>query len=347
MPSALELVAACKRFGNVVAVDNVSITVRPGEFLTLLGPSGSGKTTIQRLVGGFETLDKGSIRIMDQRVDGLPPYKRDTATVFQSGALLPHKTVAENIAYGLRMKGIASGAIVEKVKRVLSIVRLDGFQDRYPNQLSGGQKQRVALARSIVVEPAILMFDESLSALDYNLRVQLRGEIKKLHDELGFTAIYVTHDQSEAMAMSDRVAVMNRGRLEQVGPPQEIFSRPTNEFIYSFVGEFICIPVTRDDDELLGLDGRALELKLESSLPLGHSRIYLRPGRISLGEQAKQQPNRLVAPISFVEYLGEKYRCHLEVPNGALFVDAKNKITFESGDAICVGWATEDMTIFK
>ena len=227
--AALELSNARRAFGKVVAVDNVSLTLEKGEFVTLLGPSGSGKTSTLRLIGGFEELDSGSISINGERIDHLPPYHRDTATIFQSGALFPHKTVAENVAFGLRMRKLPKPEIEKRVTQVLETVRLQGYQTRFPSQLSGGQKQRVALARSLAVRPAILLFDEPLSALDLSLRLQLRAEIKRLHDEFKFTAVYVTHDQGEAMAMSSRVAIMNKGRIEQIGPPTEIFQKPSSE----------------------------------------------------------------------------------------------------------------------
>jgi ABC-type Fe3+/spermidine/putrescine transport system ATPase subunit len=235
--AALDLESVRRTFGTVVAVDDISLAVARGEFVTLLGPSGSGKTSTLRLIGGFEELDAGAIRINGERIDHLPPYQRDTATIFQSGALFPHKTVAENVSYGLRMRKFPKLEMEERIRRYLDIVRLKGLEDRYPGQLSGGQKQRVALARSLVVRPAILLFDEPLSALDLSLRLQLRAEIKRLHDELAFSAIYVTHDQSEAMAMSTRVAVMNRGRIEQIDSPERVFHEPANEFVYTFIGE--------------------------------------------------------------------------------------------------------------
>ncbi len=234
---ALELDHIRRTYGQVIAVDDVSLTVAKGEFLTLLGPSGSGKTSTLRLIGGFERPDSGEIRINGRRVDHLPPYARDTATIFQSGALFPHKTVAENVVYGLKMHKVDKAESEKRVRDALTMVRLTGFEERYPAQLSGGQKQRVALARSMALRPAILLFDEPLSALDLSLRLQLRAEIKRLHDELGFSAIYVTHDQSEAMAMSSRVAVMNKGHIVQIDKPDVIFHAPKSEFVFTFIGE--------------------------------------------------------------------------------------------------------------
>ena len=287
-PAALELEKARRTFGSVVAVDDVSLSVADGEFVTLLGPSGSGKTSTLRLVGGFETLELGSIRLHGSRIDHLPPYQRDTATIFQSGALFPHKTVAENVAYGLRMRKAGKAEIDESVRKTLDIVRLGGFEDRYPSQLSGGQKQRVALARSMAARPAILLFDEPLSALDLSLRLQLRAEIKRLHDELQFSAIYVTHDQGEAMALSSRIAVMNRGKIEQVDTPACIFHEPANEFVYTFIGESCCLPVRTSSGEVSDTTGESVGLHLSEQLADGEWRLYVRPARLKLASEAAE-----------------------------------------------------------
>jgi len=344
---ALELACIRRRFGDVVAVDDVSIAVAKGEFVTLLGPSGSGKTSTLRLIGGFEDLDSGSIRINGQRVDHLPPYQRDTATIFQSGALFPHKTVAENVAYGLRMRGVAKADIPARVKHVLDVVRLAGYEDRYPSQLSGGQKQRVALARSLVVQPAVLLFDEPLSALDLSLRLQLRSEIKRLHDELGFSAIYVTHDQGEAMAMSSRVAVMNKGGIEQIDRPDQIFHAPINEFVYTFIGESCCLPVTFADGRAMDQVGAAIDLRLRQRQPDSACRLYVRPARLRLAEQAAAAENTLSAQVRLVEFLGDFYRYHLQAGALELFADYAGERRYPVGTSIEVGWETADMRVYR
>jgi ABC-type Fe3+/spermidine/putrescine transport system ATPase subunit len=344
---ALELERIRRKFGNVLAVDDVSVSVEKGEFVTLLGPSGSGKTSTLRLIGGFEDLDSGAIRINGQRIDHLPAYQRDTATIFQSGALFPHKTVAENIAYGLRMRGVAKGEMPERIRRSLEIVRLAGYEDRYPSQLSGGQKQRVALARSMVVRPAILLFDEPLSALDLSLRLQLRTEIKRLHDEIGFSAIYVTHDQSEAMAMSSRVAVMNKGRIEQIDRPDRIFHEPANEFVYTFIGESCCLPVTFADSKALDRAGAPLALDLRERPADGAWRLYVRPARLRLAEEAAQTENRLTARIHFVEFLGDFYRYHLQAGALECFADYAGERRYQIGDQVEVGWQSTDMRAYQ
>jgi ABC-type Fe3+/spermidine/putrescine transport system ATPase subunit len=342
---ALELVRIRRCFGNVVAVDDVSISIEKGEFVTLLGPSGSGKTSTLRLIGGFENLDAGSIKISGERVDHLPAYHRDTTTIFQSGALFPHKTVAENVAYGLRMRRVPKADIPSRIRRSLEIVRLSGYEDRYPNQLSGGQKQRVALARSMAVRPAILLFDEPLSALDLSLRLQLRAEIKRLHQEIGFSAIYVTHDQSEAMAMSSRVAVMRQGKIEQIDSPTAIYNEPASEFVYTFIGEHCCIPIRVSGGQALDVNGDALGLSLSRPLPNGERRIYVRPSRLRFSS-TREADNRLMTRLQFVEFLGDVNRYHLKAGAVELFVDHPGDVRAIPGDAIEISWNSADMRAY-
>lgn len=344
---ALYLDRLRRTYGSVVAVHDVTLSLSRGEFLTFLGPSGSGKTTTLRLIGGFEQSNGGTILIDGQRVDHLPPYKRDTATIFQSGALFPHKTVAENVAYGLRMRHVPKPEMVERVREALRIVRLSGFEERYPNQLSGGQKQRVALARSMAVRPAILLFDEPLSALDLSLRLQLRAEIKRLHDEIGFCAIYVTHDQSEAMSLSNRVVVMNKGRIEQIGKPIEIFQKPINEFVYNFVGESCCLPIVADTGEIRDESGHLLRLTLDERPPDGPSRLYVRPSRIRINGGAQNCANGIEARVEFIEFLGEMYRYHLRAGAIEFFCDHPGTVGVGSGETVKLGWDTGDMRFFS
>jgi ABC-type Fe3+/spermidine/putrescine transport system ATPase subunit len=233
----VELVAVTKRFGDVAAVDGVDLTVDTGEFLSLLGPSGCGKTTTLRLIAGFEHPDEGEVRIGGRDVSRLPPYKRNVNTVFQSYALFPHLNVQDNVAYGLKQRGLGRAERRRRANAMLELVRLAGMERRKPRELSGGQQQRVALARALVMQPQVLLLDEPLGALDLRVRKQLQIELKRIQDEIGITFVYVTHDQEEALAMSDRVAVMNAGRIEQLGTPREIYDRPTTEFVAAFVGE--------------------------------------------------------------------------------------------------------------
>ncbi|MBO8141716.1 MAG: ABC transporter ATP-binding protein, partial [Firmicutes bacterium] len=252
---------------RVVAVNNVSLDIKEGEMVTFLGPSGCGKTTTLRMVAGFELPTEGRISIGGQDVTFLPPNKRDTAMVFQSYAIFPHLSVKENVAFGLRLKRLSEQEIETRVKRMLEMVGLGGMASRSPEQLSGGQQQRVALARAIVNEPSVLLFDEPLSNLDAKLREQMRHEIRALQQRLGITSIYVTHDQSEAMTLSDRIVVMRDGRIEQVGTPIEIYTRPANRFVASFIGTANLIParVTARDGE--GVEVRLVERSLRLPQP--------------------------------------------------------------------------------
>ena len=222
---------------NFYAVKDTSLTIEPGSFVTLLGPSGCGKTTTLRMIAGFESPDAGEIYLGGEPINELTPNKRDTAMVFQSYALLPHYNVFDNVAYGLKLRHLPKEEIREKVMRILDLVELTGMEGRMTNQLSGGQQQRVALARALVVEPGVLLFDEPLSNLDAKLRVSMRTEIRRIQQEVGITAIYVTHDQSEAMALSDQIIIMNKGVVAQIGTPQEIYFHPVSEFVADFIGE--------------------------------------------------------------------------------------------------------------
>jgi putative spermidine/putrescine transport system ATP-binding protein len=233
---ALKLQGIRKNYGAVVAVDGVDLVVAEGEFFTLLGPSGSGKTTLLRLIAGFEHADAGTIELGGRDVTSLPPYARETNTVFQDYALFPHMTVGDNVGYGLRIKGVPRAERRERVKRALQMVRLAGLEMRRPNQLSGGQRQRVALARAVINEPEVLLLDEPLGALDLKLRQEMQLELKRIQKEVGITFIYVTHDQEEALTMSDRVAVMSNGRIQQIGSPVDIYEKPQTEFVAGFIG---------------------------------------------------------------------------------------------------------------
>ena len=236
-PVAVELDGVTKRFGDTTALDKVSLLVRRGELMTLLGPSGCGKTTLLNLVAGFLMPDSGEIAIDGRRVTDLPTYRREIGIMFQSYALFPHMSVAANVGYGLRMRRIAKPEIARRVADALALVKLQGLEDRKPRQLSGGQQQRVALARALVIRPRVLLLDEPFSALDRNLRASMQVEIKEIQRKLGVTTIFVTHDQSEALSLSDRIAVIAQGRIRQLGTPNEIYCRPIDRFVASFVGD--------------------------------------------------------------------------------------------------------------
>src|SRR5499426_1790551 len=277
--ASLRLEAVAKSFDGVVnAVDNVSLEIGPGEFFSLLGPSGCGKTTTLRLIAGFETLDHGRIFVGHHDITDVPVHLRDMSMVFQSYALFPHRTVAENVAFGLRMRRIGKQEIVRRVRETLQLVALTGLEERRPAQLSGGQQQRVALARAIVVRPPVLLCDEPLGALDRKLRQQMQFELKQLQKELGVTLVFVTHDQEEALALSDRIAVMNAGRIEQVGTPAEIYERPRTRFVADFVGEINIIDGIWGAGRLVAADGRAMPAPAVAGRD-GPGAIAIRPER--------------------------------------------------------------------
>ena len=235
--AAVRLLGASKRFGKITALEDATLSIRRGELMTLLGPSGCGKTTLLNLVAGFLVADGGEIEIDGKRVNDLPTYKREIGMMFQNYALFPHMNIADNVGYGLRMRGVAKPDLKRRVADALSLVKLTGVEDRRPHQLSGGQQQRVALARALVISPKVLLLDEPFSALDRNLRASMQIEIKEIQRQLGVTTIFVTHDQSEALSLSDRIAVMFEGRIRQVGTPDEIYRRPADRFVASFVGD--------------------------------------------------------------------------------------------------------------
>jgi spermidine/putrescine transport system ATP-binding protein len=279
-PADVRLAEVTKRFGDVVAVDRVSMDIARGEFFSMLGPSGCGKTTTLRMIGGFEQPDQGVIELGGRNVAGLPAYKRDVNTVFQSYALFPHLNVFDNVAYGLRRKNVPKDHIAARVSKILQLVDLPEFEGRRTTQLSGGQQQRVALARALVNEPQVLLLDEPLGALDLKLRKQMQLFLKALQHEIGITFVYVTHDQEEAMTMSDRIAVMRNGRIDQVGPPEEVYEQPATAFVASFLGASNLLEGT-----VGGADGefRGVELASGEKVRVPAGSLNGADGRIKLG----------------------------------------------------------------
>ena len=276
------------------AVHDTSLDIAPGEFVTLLGPSGCGKTTTLRMIAGFESPDEGEIYLGDEAINILPPNKRDTAMVFQSYALLPHYNVFDNVAYGLKLRKVPKEEIKERVTKILELVELSGMEARMTNQLSGGQQQRVALARALVLEPSVLLFDEPLSNLDAKLRVSMRTEIRRIQQKTGITAVYVTHDQSEAMALSDRIIIMNKGVVAQMGTPQEIYYHPNSEFVADFIGEAnflkgVCKGLD-GDHALLEVAGTEVRVAAVENMKVGETyTIVLRPESAGLAPEGALQ----------------------------------------------------------
>ena len=300
--------------GGVKALDDVDLDIRSGEFLTLLGPSGSGKTTLLMVLAGFERPDRGSLRFGEDEVIRLAPHRRNVGMVFQNYALFPHMSVAGNVGYPLKLRNVAKAEMAERVERALETVQLGGYGGRGIDQLSGGQKQRVALARAIVFEPRILLMDEPLSALDKKLRDRMQIELRHLHEKLGMTTVYVTHDQREALTMSDRIAVIDHGRLMQLDTPERIYEHPSNRFVADFIGESAFLPVTRQGAEIR-FEGRALTLD-EPPPEADKLVLMLRPERLRLANGDAERPNRFDATVADVVYQGDSYLMYATLEDG-------------------------------
>jgi ABC-type Fe3+/spermidine/putrescine transport system ATPase subunit len=323
-----------KKFGSLEAVSHVSLDIKDGELFTLLGPSGCGKTTLLRLVGGFHKPDHGKIYFGDREVSGLAPYERNIGMVFQNYALWPHMTISENVAYGLKLKKFARSEIAGKISHTLKLVNLTGLENRYPGQLSGGQQQRVALARALVLNPDVLLLDEPLSNLDAKIRIQVRAEIRKLQKELAITTIYVTHDQEEALTLSDRIAVVNLGKLQQIGSPRDLYERPENPFVADFIGINNLIP--GEVEEIHAADKwMKAKTKVGTLLCLGGGRLKqgdrcilsVRPETASIDKSSEVEKghNMIAGNVSFAYYMGNTIRYDVEVNSGLLFkVDVQN-----------------------
>jgi spermidine/putrescine transport system ATP-binding protein len=320
----VRLVDVVKRFGDTVAVDHIDLEVQDGEFFSLLGPSGCGKTTTLRMIGGFEQPTSGLIELQGQDVTWLPPYQRHVNTVFQNYALFPHLTIFENVAFGLRRSGVRDKEVKGRVSSMLELVELPGFERRKPTQISGGQAQRVALARALINKPAVLLLDEPLGALDLKLRKQMQVELKRIQQEVGITFIYVTHDQEEAMTMSDRIAVMNKGRYEQLGDPESLYERPSTRFVAGFLGVSNLLPGTvqgRDDRHAAVRLGDASVVRVPTSLVGAADAIAVgvRPEKIRMREPADAVPdghNRLTGVVRDASYLGVSTQYQVEARGG-------------------------------
>jgi spermidine/putrescine transport system ATP-binding protein len=351
---AIRFDGVTKRFGDAVAVDSLDLTIRQNEFFSLLGPSGCGKTTTLRMVAGFEQPTEGAVYLDGDPVDDVPPYRRNVNTVFQSYALFEHLDVSENVAFGLRRRRVADDEIRARVAEALELVQLTGREGSKPNQLSGGQMQRVALARALVNRPAVLLLDEPLGALDLKLRKQMQVELKQIQREVGITFLYVTHDQEEALAMSDRIAVMDAGEVQQCGPPEEIYESPRKTFVAEFIGVSNLLPATVEGDGVRLSTGELCATKAPSDCGQGES-VYcsVRPEKIVLDDLEDGMvsvPGRIAERI----YLGTTTQVIIELASGARVVSLEQNWArsraddrWEIGESVRLGWHPEHARILR
>ncbi len=344
---------ATKRYGSFTAVDGVSLHIEEGEFFTLLGPSGCGKTTLLRMIAGFNTVDGGEICFGDQLINHVPAHKRGIGMVFQNYAIFPHLTVSENVAYGLKAQKVPKTDIQRRVDAALEMVQISALKDRRPNELSGGQQQRVALARAFVIEPKVLLMDEPLSNLDAKLRVQMRTTIKKLQRQLGITTIYVTHDQEEALSISDRIAVMKDGHIMQVGKPERIYKKPENPFVAGFIGisNFLDCEINGEDPEsaLVRLSGFDTKLRTRLKRPYqGKGKLSLRPEQLTF---AAGKEEGLPGRIELSTFLGDFIEYEVLLKNGQTV--QLNEYTKDSmsikpdGTDVYVGFDPNSVSVFS
>ena len=358
---AVELVRVSKYFGNVVALDEVSLQIKQGEFYTLLGPSGCGKTTTLNIIGGFIPVTSGTVLINGRVVHDEPPYRRNVNTVFQNYALFPHMTVAQNIGFGPRMKKVPQAEIEQRVERMLQLISLPGFGDRKPAQLSGGQQQRVALARALINEPDVLLLDEPLGALDLKIRKQLQGELRNIQRKVGITFVYVTHDQEEAMVLSDRIAVMDRGRVVQEGTPTSIYHHPANRFVANFIGEsnFFDGKVTEVAADQVAVDvpGFRQSIRVLSKQPVTRGEVVtvmVRPEcMVLIPDRSAVERNDLVNVVEGViakaAFLGMYTQIVVELTNGTTALihrpsggEPENAPQSLMGQSVTLGWRVQD-----
>lgn len=353
---AVELRGVTKKFGPVIAVDNVSLKVRDGEFFSLLGPSGCGKTTTLRLIGGFEMPSKGEVYIGGEEQDYKPPFRRPVNTVFQSYALFPHMNIFQNVAFGLQMQKTPKDEIKLQVEKMLELVQLPGMGSRKPNQLSGGQQQRVALARALINQPEVLLLDEPLGALDLKLRKAMQLELKELQKRIGITFVYVTHDQEEALTMSDRIAVMNKGRILQLDVPEEIYEQPANRFVADFIGETNFMV-----GKVFELNGDRAHVLIDDQVPVRVLRtkdvaigqevsIAVRPEKFSVTKDRIRDID-IPGTVEEVIYIGTDIRYLVRVTDETILTVRQQNSggmaadRFESGDRLHIGWRAENASL--
>lgn len=350
-----------KRFDDVVAADNVSFTIKEGQFFTLLGPSGCGKTTVLRIIAGFARQDEGDVYFGNEVINNLPPHKRNTGLVFQTYALWPHMDVFENVGFGLDFRGVGKEEKRQRVNDVLNLVELEGLEDRLPSQLSGGQQQRVALARALVVEPQVLLLDEPLSNLDAKLRVQMRTEIKGIQRRLDITAIYVTHDQEEALSISDEIAVLNKGAVQQIGSPKRIYEEPENSFVAGFIGLANFMRGRIEEVVESGAQVRVtteegvefvVDLRGDAGWSTGSEVIAsLRPEGITIHRRGDtpDSANMIDGRVKFASYLGNKIRYEVEASWGEIFrVDVYNPRHHDvlgDGEKVSLSFGCDDIRL--
>jgi spermidine/putrescine transport system ATP-binding protein len=357
----VRLVDVVKRFGDIAAVDHINLEVLDGEFFSLLGPSGCGKTTTLRMIGGFEEPTSGLIELQGQDVTWLPPYRRNVNTVFQNYALFPHLTIFENVAFGLRRRGVRGDEIRSRVTDMLRLVELPGYEKRKPHQISGGQAQRVALARALINRPAVLLLDEPLGALDLKLRKQMQVELKRIQQEVGITFIYVTHDQEEAMTMSDRIAVMNKGHYEQLGDPESLYERPTTRFVAGFLGVSNLLPGTVSGS----VDGHALvrmaddtSVRVPAGLVEGARTVSvgIRPEKLRLHEASAEpgSANHLRGTIRDASYIGVSTQYIVEARGGARLTVYEQNVEratraelWATGEDVLVTWSPDHSFVVR
>jgi putative spermidine/putrescine transport system ATP-binding protein len=339
LTAAIELRAASRAFGTVVALDCISLAVAPGEFFALLGPSGSGKTTCLRLIAGFDRADSGEVLLDGVDVTDVPPFDRNVNTVFQDYALFPHMSVAENVAYGLKVRGVNAAERRRRAGEMLELVRLGAYGDRRPAQLSGGQRQRVALARALINQPHVLLLDEPLGALDLKLREEMQAELKALQQRLGITFVFVTHDQGEALSMADRVAVFSQGRIEQLDTPRALYNRPRTAFVASFVGSANVV----EDDFAERLTGRRQAFAIRPEL------VEI----VAAGDAAPEGAVRCEGTLEDVLYHGASSRCHVRVDGGPVLAVARAETAappgaeLRQGARVSLAWRPEHAVMLE
>ena len=349
---AVELTDVTKRFGTMVAVDRLNLSVEPGEFLSLLGPSGCGKTTTLRMLAGFEQPDEGFIRISGEYVQGIPPYKRDVNTVFQAYALFPHMTVAENVAYGLRQKRVPKSEVASRVNEALGMVKMTKLAERRPRQMSGGQQQRVAVARALVNRPSVLLLDEPLGALDRKLREEMQIELKLLQSQLGITFVFVTHDQEEAMSMSNRIAIMLEGHIEQLGDPETVYERPVSAFVAGFIGRNNFWRGKATADGMTAEDGTIFVCdRPEERVGSGNLALSaVRPESFTLSAtDPGDSVNVLAGEVAGVSHFGDTLQYVVRTPSRDVIVllPRQKAPNLHPGDAVWCQWSARDVNQFS